>query len=48
MAGTPSPTTKWPRLGPEDKARKQKMIDVLKARGLLSESAERWILSGRR
>lgn len=48
MAGTPSPTNKWPRLGPEDKARKEKMIAALKDRNLLSASAERWIRSGRR
>ena len=48
MAGTPAPTNKWPRLGPEDKVRKEQMITVLKDRGLLSESAERWIRSGRR
>jgi len=48
MAGTPSPTNKWPKLGPEDKARKEKMITALKNRNLLSASAKRWIRSGRR
>lgn len=48
MAGTPSPTSKWPKLGPEDKTRKEKMIVALKNRDLLSVSAERWIRSNRR
>jgi len=48
MAGTPVPTTKLPRLGPEDKARKEKMINALKERNLLSESAEKWIRKGTR
>ncbi len=48
MPGIPAPTSKWPRLSPEDKARKEKMITTLKNRSLLSESAERWIRSGRR
>jgi hypothetical protein len=46
MAGTP--TTKNVNLGAEDKARKEKMVEALKARNLLSPSAERFILSGRR
>lgn len=46
MAGTP--TTKYANLGAEDQIRKQRMVDALKARNLLSESAERFILSGRR
>jgi hypothetical protein len=46
MAGTP--TTKYVNLGAEDQGRKQRMVNALKARNLLSVSAERFILSGRR
>jgi len=45
---SPSPTSKSPRLGPEDKVRKESMITALKARGMLSPSAERYIRSGLR
>lgn len=48
MAGQPSPTIKTAVLGPEDQVRKENMITALKARDLLSESAERYIRSGRR
>jgi len=41
-------TTTHVRLGPEDKVRKQKMVDDLKLRNLLSPSAEKFILRGRR
>ncbi len=41
-----APTKKNANLGPEDKIRKEKMIVALKARGMLSASAEKFIRSG--
>jgi len=40
------PTKKNASLGPEDKVRKEKMITYLKARDMLSPSAEKFIRSG--
>ena len=49
MPGTaPTPTIKQVNLIREDEYRKQKMIEALEEREMLSEDAKTFILSGRR
>jgi hypothetical protein len=48
MPGTPTPTIKQVNLVREDEYRKQKMIEALEERDMLSADAKNFIENGRR